>query len=106
MPSRFSFIRTLRTKKHLTIEQLAERADVSIDLIARLERGDRNDVSVSNLEKILHALGLKIGDVFERSNLDTSSEAFIKEFLEMDAESQKQYADLFLTIINMNKHSK
>ncbi len=50
MVKRFQFIRKNRKRKNLTIEQLAEKADVSIDLVARLERGEREDVSISKLE--------------------------------------------------------
>ncbi|MEC5141965.1 helix-turn-helix transcriptional regulator, partial [Pediococcus pentosaceus] len=61
MVKRFQFIRKNRKRKNLTIEQLAEKADVSIDLVARLERGEREDVSISKLESILHALDLELG---------------------------------------------
>ncbi|WP_241685157.1 helix-turn-helix domain-containing protein [Pediococcus pentosaceus] len=67
MVKRFQFIRKNRKRKNLTIEQLAEKADVSIDLVARLERGEREDVSISKLESILHALDLELGDVFKHS---------------------------------------
>lgn len=70
MVKRFQFIRKNRKRKNLTIEQLAEKADVSIDLVARLERGEREDVSISKLESILHALDLELGDVFKHSKLD------------------------------------
>lgn len=89
--------------KHLTIEQLAEKADVSIDLVARLERGEREDVSISKLESILHALDLELGDVFKHSRLDRKSDEFIRRFLKLNSETQEQYTDIFLSIMDLKK---
>lgn len=63
MAKRFEFIRNKRNEMGLTIEQLAKKANVSVDLISRLERGNRDDISISRLESILSVLGLKLGDV-------------------------------------------
>lgn len=103
MVKRFQFIRKNRKRKKLTIEQLAEKADVSIDLVARLERGEREDVSISKLESILHALDLELGDVFKHSKLDKKSDEFVRKFLKLDAETREKYTDIFLSIIDLKK---
>lgn len=101
MAERFEFIRNKRNEMGLTIEQLAKKANVSVDLISRLERGNRDDISISRLESILSVLGLKLGDVSERSELDEKSNQFIKEFHLLNEQQREQYADIFMKIINL-----
>lgn len=101
MAKRFEFIRNKRNEMGLTIEQLAKKANVSVDLISRLERGNRDDISISRLESILSVLGLKLGDVSERSELDEKSNQFIKEFHLLNEQQREQYADIFMKIINL-----
>ncbi len=102
MVKRFKFIRDKRNEMGLTIEQLADRAHVSPDLISRLERGNRDDVSLSRLESILDALNLKLGDVFDQTELDEQSNQFVQAFYLMDSEKKKQYAKVFMEIIDLN----
>ncbi|AEV96008.1 helix-turn-helix domain-containing protein [Pediococcus claussenii] len=103
MTNRFDFIRALRNEQNLTIEELAEKANVSVDLISRLERGDRNDISVVRLEKIMNAFNLELGDIFGRSKLDDISDKFVTKFLQMNETNQRQYATIFLEILELNK---
>jgi len=53
-------IRSHRALLHLTQEQLAERADLSVSYIGHIERGSRK-ASLEALEKIALALNVKIG---------------------------------------------
>ena len=46
----------------MTQAKLAERADLSVDLISRIERGDRAP-SLESLEKIAEALGIDPGEL-------------------------------------------
>lgn len=55
-------IKNLRTAKHLSQEQLAERAQVSVRTIQRLEAG--NDGSIESLNLIAGALGVSVRDLF------------------------------------------
>ena len=54
-------IREVRKKKGFSQEELAEAVGTKHSEIGRLERGERN-ITVRNLEKIAHALGM---DFFE-----------------------------------------
>ena len=54
-------IREVRKKKGFSQEELAEAVGTKHTEIGRLERGERN-ITVRNLEKIAHALGM---DFFE-----------------------------------------
>lgn len=55
-------IKKLRIAKHLSQEQLAEKAKVSVRTIQRLEAGD--DASISTLNLVAGALGVEVGELF------------------------------------------
>lgn len=64
LPNFGEIIRKRRKELGLTIEQLAEKADVSDGLISLLERKKLKDIKISNLQKIANALNLDISDFF------------------------------------------
>lgn len=49
--------------KALTQKQLAEQAEVSVDLIKKLEQGKRQGASIASLQKIARALDVDIADL-------------------------------------------
>lgn len=102
MTKRFGFLRSKRTEMGLIIEQLATQANVSVDLIPRLERGNRDDISISRLESILDVLDLKLGDVFESSEMDDKSNQFVREFHLLNDKKREEYADIFVRIMNLS----
>jgi len=55
-------ISQLRMKAGMTQAKLAEGADLSVDSISRIERGDRAP-SLGSLEKIAEALGIDPGEL-------------------------------------------
>jgi transcriptional regulator with XRE-family HTH domain len=57
-------IKALRDRRGMTQEQLAERAGVSRTYLARLETA-RQDPTLSMLEKLAKALGVKVGRLVE-----------------------------------------
>ncbi|MDI6601626.1 MAG: cupin domain-containing protein [Thermoanaerobacteraceae bacterium] len=59
-------LRNLRKTKHMSIEQLAEKAGLSIGLISQIER-NLNSPTVSTLYKIAEALDTHIGYFFDDS---------------------------------------
>lgn len=59
-------IKNLRTQKHLSQEQLAEKARVSVRTIQRLEAGE--DASIESLNLIAGALNVEVGDLFAQEN--------------------------------------
>ena len=74
-------IRTLRKRAGLTQEQLAEAAEVSVNFIGYIERGQRA-VSIKTLERIAEALDVTPRNLFEFSegDIDESSyEALLNE---------------------------
>jgi transcriptional regulator with XRE-family HTH domain len=57
-------IQELRQRRGLTQEQLADKAGISRGYLARLETS-RHDPSLSTLEKLAKALGVKVGRLLE-----------------------------------------
>ncbi|MFI8713231.1 helix-turn-helix domain-containing protein [Brevibacillus brevis] len=62
-------IRYIRKARGLTQESLAERSDLSFSYISDVERGERN-ISLASLEKIIIALDVMPGELFNFQNLD------------------------------------
>ncbi|WP_334329389.1 helix-turn-helix domain-containing protein [Companilactobacillus sp. HBUAS59699] len=59
-------IRDKRRSLGLTIEQLAEKADVSESLVSQLERGVNSNISLNKLERISTAVNLKLPELFDQ----------------------------------------
>lgn len=57
-------IKALRDKRHMSQEELAERAGISRGYLARLETG-RHDPTITTLEKLAKALRVKVGALLE-----------------------------------------
>ena len=64
-------VRERRQAKGMTIEQLAEKADVSVSLISRLERERVDNIKLANLAAIANELQLQLADFFRDSRLQT-----------------------------------
>src|SRR5436305_7293328 len=54
----------IRRRRGLTQEQLAERAEVSVSVIRKLERGDRDTASIPTLRKLAAALSVTTVELF------------------------------------------
>jgi len=57
-------IKFLREQKHLTQEKLAERAEISLDYLGKIEVSINRPGLVS-LFKIANALGVRVKDLFD-----------------------------------------
>ena len=57
-------VREHRLKIGLSQEKLAARAEVHRTYIGMVERAEKN-ITLMNIEKIAHALGVKIKDLFD-----------------------------------------
>lgn len=55
----------IRRRRGLTQEALAERADISVSVIRKLERGDRDSASLPSLRKLAAALDVTTVDLFQ-----------------------------------------
>lgn len=61
-------IKRLR-RNRLTQQDLATAANVSVDVIRKLEQGRRHTASVPTLQRIAHALDVDLGDLFDRETM-------------------------------------
>lgn len=59
-----SKIRKVRKRKNMTLQDLAEKSDLSIGMISQIEN-DKIGLSVTSLWKIAKALEVSIGDFFD-----------------------------------------
>jgi len=59
-------IHELRNERDMTIEDLAEKAGLSVSYVSRLENGERN-LSVKNLNLFAHALGVSPQEILAKS---------------------------------------
>jgi transcriptional regulator with XRE-family HTH domain len=57
-------LKELRERRGLTQEQLSEKSGVGRSHLARLETG-KQDPTLSTLEKLAKALGVKVGSLLE-----------------------------------------
>lgn len=100
-------IQTLRKEFHLTQEQLAEAANIDISSVAKIERGERSNIKVNTLEKIVDAFGLTMTGFFQEYNtdksiiLDPSFEKFQNFILQVPLEKRKKYIKVFEEIVRI-----
>lgn len=64
-------LRRERLALGLTQEQLAERSGLHWTYISEVERQKRN-ISIDNITKLAHALGMEISELLSRSGLPTA----------------------------------
>jgi transcriptional regulator with XRE-family HTH domain len=60
-------LRRLRRLRGLTQEELADRADVSRDLVAKLEQGRRHTARITSLASLARALDVELSALVERA---------------------------------------
>ena len=65
-------LRQLRRQADLTQEQLADKADISVDFLSLVERGV-NAPSFENIGKLAAALGVPVRELFNFSQEGSSS---------------------------------
>ena len=59
-------IRRYRKAAHLTQEKLAEKSGLSVKFISMLESNEQSNVSIQNLARIAHALGLDLATLISQ----------------------------------------
>ncbi|MGH3904301.1 MAG: helix-turn-helix domain-containing protein [Pseudonocardiaceae bacterium] len=77
-------IRELRQPAYTQVE-LAVGADVSVDVIRKLEQGRRQTTSVGTLQRIARVLGVDVGELLGRSRLAPAAEGHAQVWAIRDA---------------------
>jgi transcriptional regulator with XRE-family HTH domain len=67
-------VRELRKRRELTQEELAEKAGLDVKFVGSIERGTENP-SVQTIQKLAHALSIKVYQIFEFDHLITGEKA-------------------------------
>ena len=62
-------IRRARRDRGLTQEELARRANISLNGLAQLEQGGRTDPHYSTLSKLAVALGVSVGELLDEGKV-------------------------------------
>lgn len=82
-------IKTIRKKKKMTQENLAELSKLSIQYIGEIERGVRNP-SLSSIDKIARALEMPVEELFDleeyRMTIDDIRELLLEQIKNADEE--------------------
>ncbi|WP_409021619.1 helix-turn-helix domain-containing protein [Dellaglioa sp. P0083] len=95
-------IRKKRKALSLTIEQLAEKSNVSISLISRIERGDVANISINKLYDIASALDLELSDFFSRQQFsDIPTLELLQYFSTLTDEKREELSKSILRIIQL-----
>jgi transcriptional regulator with XRE-family HTH domain len=68
-----SALRQLRKDKGFTLEELAERAEISVSYLSLIERGTRQP-PLTKLESLAHILGVNLYELFAPSSSGTTRE--------------------------------
>lgn len=87
---KYIIVRLYRKQRNLTQLELAERADLSVDSIKRVERGSRT-MSLENFMRIVEALDVSVSYLlYESPNIIPITER-IQNILNGKSEKQQEY---------------
>lgn len=98
-------IRDLRTKKHLSQEQVALRAGITTAYLGQIERGEKNP-TVKLVEKISNVLELSLSELFSDQQIETEHtddiiESIVFELKELSEEEKKEMLEIIKHIIKL-----
>lgn len=99
-------IRNLRIKYKLTQEQLAEKSDLSVNFISKLERDKKTNISIDKLSKICSVFEITIPEFLDEENnisiteLSPSTIKLINELRSLDSIKQEKISKSILTIFS------
>ncbi len=98
-------LKRARKEKHLTQEQLAEKIDVSIAFLSRIERGS-SQINLKRLSQICEILGVTEGDIL--NGVSSKSSKYLEtEFTSLlkncSADQQRLIYDIAKVIAGTDK---
>lgn len=96
----------LRKELNLTQEKLAEYSEIDVSSIAKIERGERSNIKLNTLDRILKGLNISPTDFFNFDNFSTVDfklDSLGKKLESETPEKRTEYLNLFTQIIDINK---
>lgn len=94
-------IRQKRRAEGLTVQQLAEKADVSISLISKLERNVLTTINLDKLTSISNALNLDLSDLFGVPQVDDFTQNIISYLLSLPKNERKEISEALIKIMGI-----
>ncbi|WP_242362063.1 helix-turn-helix domain-containing protein [Limosilactobacillus antri] len=92
-------IRKIRQELHMTQEQLADKADLSLNFISKLERSASQNLSLENASKIAKALNIRLADLIDDREKNSDVEQLNYLLSQLSNESQSELATSFSLIV-------
>ncbi|WP_125567181.1 helix-turn-helix domain-containing protein [Companilactobacillus insicii] len=100
-------IRDKRRSLGLTIEQLAEKADVSESLVSQLERGVNSNISLNKLTRISNAVNLKLPELFDKPEHSGIQYLELLDYLaHLSRDDREALSEKILALLNFMDKSK
>jgi transcriptional regulator with XRE-family HTH domain len=91
-------IRNKRIEKNLTLEELSEKAQISVSFLSYIEK-NKKIPSIKTIEKISKGLNIPVYKLFQTES-DKKEKDNIKEFLDEITPSQKKFIKKFLELLS------
>jgi transcriptional regulator with XRE-family HTH domain len=91
-------IRKERIKNNLTLEELSEKAQISVSFLSYIEK-NKKIPSIKTIEKISKGLNIPVYKLFQTEQ-DKREKDNIKEFLDEITPSQKKFIKKFLELLS------
>lgn len=97
-------IRELRIKKEITQEILSNKAGIDLSYLGKIERGQKNNISLELLDKIINGLGVSYNEFF---SFESSDDEFKRIQYDISvANNKKQVMKLIEGIIELDKKNE
>ena len=95
-------IRMARIEKGMTIEQLAEKADVSTGTIATFERNTNANIGLDKLVRISNVFNIKADELLELNKMDDQQKQLVISMIEkLPVEKRDKTIKLVAEIIDL-----
>lgn len=94
-------IRELRIKKEITQEILSNRAGIDLSYLGKIERGQKNNISLEFLDRIINGLEVSYNEFF---SFESSNDEMKKIEYELSMfDNKEEVLDLIKGIVKLNR---
>lgn len=97
-------IKQLRQKKGLTQFEFAEKSDISVSLLAKVETGQLDNITLSTLTKIAKASDVTVATLLsEKKPQDFELEVLINQISNLTKKKRTKLISIFNEILSFSK---